>query len=156
MAVTTGRAPAQAVSTPDPVVRWLTDASARRRNVVGAKAANLAVAASNGLPIVDGFAVPVAEVAANGDVPPAGIEQAWARLSVRGRVPLVVRSSAPDEDGGASSMAGVYESVVGVANWQEFVGAYGRVVRSARGGDMAVLVQRHLDPRPWPAGPSCW
>jgi len=146
MAVSTRRAPAQALSAPDPAVRWLTSAAARDRDVVGAKAANLANAADHGLPIVEGFAVPVTEVAAHGDMPPAGIEDAWARLSVQGRLPLVVRSSAPNEDGDATSMAGVFESVVDVVGWVAFVRAYARVVRSAGGGDMAVLVQRHLDP----------
>lgn len=144
MAVTTRRAPAPAAA--DQSVRWLTDASARRRDVVGAKAANLAMAAFDGLPIVEGFAIPVVEVTASPDLPPAGVERAWARLSAQGRVPLVVRSSAPSEDGGASSMAGVFDSVVGVVGWAGFTRAYAHVVRSARGGDMAVLVQRHLDP----------
>lgn len=146
MVVGTGRAAPTRAAAPARTIRWLTDAAARDRSLVGAKAANLARAGWEGLPIVEGFAIPVPQVAAHTFGLPPGVERAWARLSVQGEVPLVVRSSAPDEDGGATSMAGLYESVVGVITWPAFVEAYSRVVASARGGDMAVLVQRHLDP----------
>jgi phosphoenolpyruvate synthase/pyruvate phosphate dikinase len=127
----------------------LDDAAATVVEAVGGKAANLAVARQAGLPVVDGFVVPAPIVAALGperrDLD--HLRGAWARLSGSGVVPLVVRSSAPDEDHAASSHAGQYRSVVDVRGWDGFVDAFWAVVRSAgAGGEMAVLVQHHVDP----------
>ncbi|MET0903383.1 MAG: PEP/pyruvate-binding domain-containing protein [Acidimicrobiales bacterium] len=123
----------------------LSDPDAARADVAGAKAANLARAMRAGLPTVEGFVVPVA-MADTGDDDLAWLRDAWAALSRDGAVPLVVRSSSPSEDAETSSLAGQFTSVVDVRGWRAFVGAFRRVVESSKGGPMAVLVQRHLDP----------
>jgi pyruvate,water dikinase len=126
--------------------RWLVDAAGDDPGAIGAKAANLAAARRRRIPVVDGFVVPVPVVAAHPTSPSEPTRQAWAELSAGGTVPLVVRSSAPGEDLANSSMAGVFDSVIDVAGWDDFAQAYARVVRSARGAPMAVLVQRFVRP----------
>lgn len=126
--------------------RWLIDAAADGPALIGAKAANLAVARRRRLPVVDGFVVPVPVVDAHPTSPPDAVRAAWAELSAGGTVPLVVRSSAPGEDLEATSMAGVFDSVIDVAGWDDFAQAYARVVASGRGAPMAVLVQRFVRP----------
>lgn len=124
----------------------LRDPVATERHVVGSKAANLAEAARHGLPVVEGFVVPVDLVAASPAVPPPAAVDAWRRLSRDGADAVVVRSSAPQEDLAGSSMAGVFDSVVDVRGPEAFAEAYRRVAASAGGAPMAVLVQRHLAP----------
>jgi len=124
----------------------LRDPEALDREVAGAKASNLAVAATRGLPVVDGFVVPVQQVAAHPTAPPAAAVEAWRQLSRHGRDAVVVRSSAPNEDLEGSSMAGIFDSVVDVQGLDAFGAAYRQVAASAGGGAMAVLVQRHLTP----------
>ena len=139
-------ATAPATSSPD-APRWLGDPGAIDPAVVGAKAANLAIARRRHLPVVDGFVVPVPVVDAHPGSPPDEVRSAWAELSAGGTVALVVRSSAPGEDLAASSMAGIFDSVVDVAGWDDFAQAYARVVASGAGQPMAVLVQRLVRPR---------
>lgn len=127
-------------------VVWLSDPRSADRQLAGSKAANLATARGRGLPVVEGFAITTSAVAAGPQAPPPQVRPAWERLTAGGRRPLAVRSSAPDEDLATGSRAGVYESVVQVRGWDDFVRAYQRVVASASGGPMAVLVQHHLDP----------
>ena len=127
-------------------VRWLHEAGASDAEVVGAKAANLAVARAAGLPVIEGFAVTVDEVRANPGAPSAAVADAWRTLSVAGRTSLVVRSSSPAEDLATGSMAGMFDSVVDVRGWDAFVDAYRTVVASAGGHDMAVLVQQLIVP----------
>lgn len=135
-------------ATPSPAApRWLAQPGDVAAEVVGAKAANLTLARRRHLPVVDGFVVPVPLVAQHPTSPPAEVRAAWAELSAGGTVPLVVRSSAPGEDLAAGSMAGVFDSVVDVAGWDDFAQAYARVVASAAGQPMAVLVQRLVRPR---------
>ena len=64
----------------------------------------------------------------------------------------MVRSSSTNEDGGSSSMAGVFTSVLDVTDWQGFVTAVDDVLASGRraavpDARMAVLVQPQLAPR---------
>lgn len=126
--------------------RWLEDAGHDDRTLIGAKAANLAVARRRHLPVVEGFVVPVPLVETHPATPPDSVRAPWGELSAGGTLPLVVRSSAPGEDLAATSMAGVYDSVIDVSGWDAFAQAYARVVTSARGAPMAVLVQRFVRP----------
>lgn len=146
MTVGTRRPAPATLATSSEVVVPLSGALAHDREVVGSKAANLADAARHGLPVVPGFVVPAPAVARSPRTPPDGVRDAWGQLSEHGRSPVVVRSSAPNEDLGTTSMAGVFDSVVDVRGWDAFVAAYRQVVASAEGGPMAVLVQRHLAP----------
>ncbi|MGK2929974.1 MAG: PEP/pyruvate-binding domain-containing protein, partial [Acidimicrobiales bacterium] len=127
-------------------VVWLDEPGARDRSRTGTKAANLAIAAARQMPIVDGFVVTIDEVARHPTEPFPVVRDRWERLSAHGSVTLVVRSSSPAEDLGSGSMAGLFASVVGVRGWPSFVVAYRRVVASADGGPMAVLVQRLVRP----------
>jgi pyruvate,water dikinase len=129
-------------------------------SVLGAKAANLARARAAGLPVIDGFVIPPG-VAAHVVRAPRGertehvevVRRAWGELSRRGSEPVVVRSSSTAEDTAGSSQAGVFESVVDVRGWDDFLDAVAAVAASghrAAGGaataPLAVLVQRHVDP----------
>lgn len=126
--------------------------------LVGAKAASLARAALHGLPVLPGFVL-TTRATAKGDGPPCRavvdqeVEVAWRRLSDAGQRRLVVRSSSTLEDGHATSMAGVFTSVLDVAGWPAFLLAVEEVLNSRKAvpgletAPMAVLVQPQLDPR---------
>jgi pyruvate,water dikinase len=128
--------------------------------ILGAKASNLARARTGGLPVIDGFVIPpalAAELAATPrrDRTPAVevVRAAWGALSRRGADAVVVRSSSAAEDTEQSSQAGVFESVVDVHGWDDFLDAVRTVAHSAAragsqaaGHPLAVLVQRHVDP----------
>lgn len=138
----------------------LDDERALDRRLTGAKAAALARAGRHGLPVVPGFVVPTGAVErlAAGEPLPDEVLAAWRDLTDGGRLPLVVRSSSTVEDLGDSSMAGRFESVVGVRGHEEFARAVRTVIGSrtaaASGSDaltgrepLAVLVQPLLEAR---------
>jgi len=151
---------------PPRLVLSLDDPEAGDPLVSGRKAANLAIARRLGFAVVPGFVVTTAAARAIGEdgvgaCPPqlvsASLEQAWAELSAEGQHTLVVRSSSPGEDGGSSSMAGQFTSVLAVRTWSEFHSALHAVLESARvivldgvtdgtPTPMAVLVQRQVFP----------
>lgn len=128
--------------------------------ILGAKAENLARARAGGLPVIDGFVIPPALLselmaAPRGDRTEAVelLRTAWGALSHRGSDPVVVRSSSVAEDTSRSSHAGVFDSVVDVHGWDDFLDAVRTVARSAARAEaltgpapLAILVQRHLDP----------
>ena len=137
-----------------PPVLGLNNPTGRDPAVAGAKAAALAVARRAGLPVLDGFVIPVGvatEVAAAARGAPlpdtiAGpLRAAWAELVPPGD-PVVVRSSSPHEDGSTSSMAGQFHSLLDVGGWAELLAAVDEVVASAGGAPMAVLVQPFVRP----------
>ncbi|WP_346622736.1 PEP/pyruvate-binding domain-containing protein [Blastococcus montanus] len=143
-----------------PSVVGLDEEAAADDGLTGAKASALARAHREGLPIVPGFVVTTAAVdrVSSGTPLPDDVLDAWRRLSEDGRRALVVRSSSTVEDLGDSSMAGRFESVVGVSGLEEFRRAVDTVVASretaAEGSaeltgrePLAVLVQPLLDAR---------
>ena len=148
------------LATDDQVVT-LSDPAATDPSLVGAKAAALARAARAGLPVLPGFvlttnAAALLEGAASGDqlALEVALRDAWRRLSEGGSRSLVVRSSSTVEDDHASSMAGVFTSVVDVAGWDDFRTAVDAVLASSKvipldgpgaaQAPMAVLVQPFL------------
>lgn len=131
----------------------LDDQRASNARLTGAKAAALSTAAAKGLPVLPGFVLTTAATAPGRplDLGPE-VHAAWRELSGDGARRLVVRSSSTVEDLAGSSMAGRYESVVGVEGWEGFVDAVATVLASreqAAEGDsvltgdepLAVLVQ---------------
>jgi rifampicin phosphotransferase len=134
----------------------LSDDGAVDGSLVGAKAANLARARRAGLPVLPGVVL-TTDWDHRGWSHPSRSEHsparaAWETLGGSGERTLVVRSSSTNEDGGSSSMAGVFESVLDVRTWPSFVEAVDRVLASQRRADvvgarMAVLVQPQLAPR---------
>jgi pyruvate,water dikinase len=136
----------------------LTDPSAVDTALTGAKAANLAVAKSAGLPALEGFVLTTLGTDAfedprTADAVAAELHAAWALLSHCGERALVVRSSSTVEDGATTSMAGVFTSVLDVVGREQFDDAVREVMRSGRAvpgiemSSMAVLVQPMLRPR---------
>ena len=135
----------------------LTDSGATDGSLVGAKAANLARAERAGLPVLPGAVLTTAWDHRGWSHPsrlyrPGPALAAWRTLGNEGERPLVVRSSSTNEDGGTSSMAGVFTSVLDVTTWLSFVDAVDQVLDSGRLADladssMAVLVQPQLSPR---------
>lgn len=133
----------------------LSDPAASLSRVAGAKAANLALAADAGLPIVTGIVITTAAVARGVRDPPVAsqLRTAWEGLGGLSGRPLVVRSSSTVEDAGTSSMAGRFTSVLDVTSWEGFEDAVDRVVASAdsvRDAEglaqpLAVLVQQQVD-----------
>ncbi|MGY1634424.1 PEP/pyruvate-binding domain-containing protein [Geodermatophilus sp. SYSU D01186] len=111
---------------------WLDDLAAADPALTGAKAAALATASRRGLPVVAGFVVTTtaAEDLAAGMPLPDTVLDAWRRLSDDDALPLVVRSSSTVEDLAGSSMAGRFESVVGVRGQEGFRRAVGLVIAS--------------------------
>jgi pyruvate,water dikinase len=153
------RSPAQRREDDEKSVVALDDPLAADLHTVGAKAAALARAANAGLPVVPGFAIsPAAALSVSADEDAAiarEIRRAWLDLTDGGRTPVVVRSSSAHEDGEISSMAGRFDSVLDVRDWDEVVDAIRAVVASGHAAVeegvlpsacMAVLVQRHVDP----------
>lgn len=137
-----------------PPVLGLNNPTSRDPAVSGAKAAALAAARRAGLPVLDGFVIPVGiatEVAAAARGAPlrdtiAGpLRAAWAELVPPGG-PVAVRSSSPHEDGSTSSMAGQFHSVLDVSGRAGLLAAVDEVVASAGEGPMAVLVQPFVRP----------
>ena len=134
----------------------LADDDAVDGSLVGAKAANLARARRAGLPVLPGVVLSTAwdhrgwSHPSRSESGPA--RAAWDALGDAGGRRLVVRSSSTNEDGGSSSMAGVFESVLDVTTWTSFVEAVDTVLASGAradvvGAHMAVLVQPQLAPR---------
>jgi pyruvate,water dikinase len=132
-----------------PSVVVLDDPRAVDPALVGAKAANLARARSAGLPALPGVVLTTSwsRAAVN------AATDAWRDLSRDGAYRVVVRSSSTGEDGGESSMAGVFESVLDVGDEARFLAAVDAVVGSAAAAReaglvdaaMAVLVQPMID-----------
>ncbi|WP_249523057.1 PEP/pyruvate-binding domain-containing protein [Modestobacter marinus] len=115
-----------------PSVLHLDDPRADDPALTGARAAALAAAAEAGLPVLPGFVLTTStvEVLAAGRPWPRPVQDAWRDLSADGTRPLVVRSSSTVEDLGESSMAGRFESVVGVRGEAEFRRAVDVVIAS--------------------------
>ena len=134
-----------------PSVVTLDDPAALDASLVGAKAANLARARAAGLPVLPGVVLTTAWTPIDRSV----AVEAWRALSADGTHRVVVRSSSTGEDGGSSSMAGVFESVLDVAGEPAFFAALDAVLASAHAAraaglvdaSMAVLVQPMLDAR---------
>lgn len=152
-------APRAVVTASGPPVVWLDDARAAETPLTGAKAAALSCAAVCGLPVIGGFVVTTGATAASDDGESFSmddeVERAWMRLSDGGETPLVVRSSSVAEDLADTSMAGRFESVVGVTGRRAFVDAVTTVLDSrsalreagedAGHAPIAVLVQREVE-----------
>ena len=156
-AIPAGAMPAAAGRVPAPPLVRLDDPRATAASLVGAKAAALARATAAGLPVLPGFVVTTSATEAWARPPasplPAGLREAWRRISEDGRRSLVVRSSSTTEDGEASSLAGMFTSVLDVRGWSDFLDAVGTVLSSRKAvpgietAPMAVLVQPLLDAR---------
>jgi rifampicin phosphotransferase len=144
-----------AVTGADSLVVSLDDEVARAVPLTGGKAANLATAAVAGLPTLPGIVLTTVfsdEADAGADVPthPA-VREAFDRAD-GDRRSLVARSSSVVEDTAESSMAGQFESVIGIEGFDPFVEAVGEVLDSrVRAGaadePIAVLVQPLIEPR---------
>jgi pyruvate,water dikinase len=144
-----------------PLVIDLRDDRALDAALVGAKAANLARAATAGLPVLPGVVLTTTATAGwlSGADPPRATLDALRDhvdgLPRRTHGPLVVRSSSTVEDAHRSSMAGRFRSVLGVGGWEQLVDAVrtvrdsaAEVARPGHGAEpIAVLIQPQLSPR---------
>jgi len=137
-----------------PLVVTLSDASALDPALTGGKAAALAQAGRAGLSTLRGTVLTTtftAEIDA-GTVLEAHPALAEAfELAGGDHQALVARSSSVLEDTAGSSMAGQFDSVIGVAGFPAFASAVAQVLASraragAAGTPMAVLVQPLLEP----------
>jgi pyruvate,water dikinase len=139
----------------DGFVVELREPAALDRELTGSKAAALAAAANHGLGVLPGvvlttvFCAAVDAGEAVTDHP--AVRSAFALAAGETRA-LVARSSSVLEDTAASSMAGQFDSIIGIAGFDEFVAAVQRVLDSrdrsgAAGTPIAVLVQPLVDPR---------
>jgi phosphohistidine swiveling domain-containing protein len=135
-----------------PAVVTLDDPSAVDPTLTGAKAAALARAAVAGLPVLPGFVLTTAAGTAT-ETTTQELAEAWRWLSEDGERSVVVRSSSTVEDGRASSMAGMFTSVLDVGGWPAFLAAVETVLSSTaispgiESAPMAVLVQPHVRAR---------
>jgi phosphohistidine swiveling domain-containing protein len=133
----------------------LADPAARQSLLTGGKAASLARAAGFGLATLPGvvlttaFARAVDAGAVVADHP--AVKEAFTRAGGDDRG-LVARSSSVLEDTAGSSMAGQFDSVIGITGFPAFVAAVEQVLSSrdragAPGSPIAVLVQPLIEPR---------
>ncbi|MCA1692780.1 MAG: PEP/pyruvate-binding domain-containing protein, partial [Actinobacteria bacterium] len=133
----------------------LDDGRAIDAALVGGKAAALATARRRGLQTLDGAVLTTAFVAEVDRGTAIGAHPATREvftLMAGASRALVARSSSPLEDTAGSSMAGQFESVIGVEGVEEFVAAVSTVLASrsragAADAPIAVLVQPLLVPR---------
>jgi rifampicin phosphotransferase len=138
-----------------PFVVALGEGAALDPTLTGGKAASLAGAAGAGLATLPGVVLTTAlsdAVDAGAEVArhPA-VREAFDRAD-GDRKALVARSSSVVEDTAASSMAGQFESIVGINGFDEFVAAVTTVLDSreragAADQPIAVLVQPLIDPK---------
>jgi phosphohistidine swiveling domain-containing protein len=138
-----------------PFVVELGDDAALDPALTGGKAAALARAASAGLATLPGVVLTTAlsdAVDAGADIAQhEAVREAFERAD-GDRKALVARSSSVVEDTSASSMAGQFESIVGINGFDEFVTAVtvvlaSRVRAGAADQPIAVLVQPLIDPK---------
>jgi phosphohistidine swiveling domain-containing protein len=135
-----------------PALVTLDDPSAIDPTLTGAKAAALARAAVAGLPVLPGFVLTTAAGTAT-ETTTQELAEGWRWLSEDGERSVVVRSSSTVEDGRASSMAGMFTSVLDVRGWPAFLAAVETVLSSTaispgiESAPMAVLVQPHVRAR---------
>ncbi|HMG44818.1 MAG TPA: PEP/pyruvate-binding domain-containing protein [Acidimicrobiales bacterium] len=148
------------VVTPDvavdrPLVVDLADESAREPGLTGGKAAALARGASAGLSTLPGVVLTTAFCdAVDGGAEVAdhpAMRDAFARAGGESQS-LVARSSSVVEDMAESSMAGQFDSIIGIDGWDEFVIAVTAVLVSreragATDHPIAVLVQPLIEPQ---------
>jgi pyruvate,water dikinase len=147
-------ADSSSVRTEPPFVVDLRDDAAREPALTGGKAAALARGATAGLATLPGVVLTTAfsdAVDRGADVArhPA-VREVYERADGDG-APLVARSSSVVEDMAESSMAGQFESVIGIDGFDEFVAAVAAVLASreragAADQPIAVLVQPLIDP----------
>ena len=139
-----------------PAVVDLADERASDPELTGGKAAALSRAANAGLATLPGVVLTTAfcdEIDAGtatvADHP--AVREAFDRMSGDERS-LVARSSSVVEDSAESSMAGQFESIIGIDGFDAFVAAVSAVLDSRERADatehpIAVLVQPLIDPR---------
>ena len=99
------------------------------RYEVGNKAANLSILYKKGYNVPKGFALTISFFQNNPDISSNNIKllESFKRLNV----PLVVRSSAIDEDSDSKSFAGIFESVLNIVSLDGYVSAINKVCNSA-------------------------
>ncbi|MFE0438693.1 PEP/pyruvate-binding domain-containing protein [Streptomyces nigra] len=136
----------------------LSTPSAADPAITGAKAAHLARATEEELPVLPGFVLVPATRTRSALTGDEALRGAWRTLAGEdGREPLVVRSSSLHEDTENSSMVGGFDSVLDVRGWDNFVAAVRTVLSCTRrvrplrpasqdlpDDEMAVLVQPML------------
>jgi rifampicin phosphotransferase len=138
-----------------PFVVDLADEAARDTGLTGGKSAALAQGAAAGLNTLPGVVLTTAfcdAVDGGADAAQhAAVKEAFERAGGDERA-LVARSSSVVEDTAESSMAGQFESVIGISSFEEFVAAVTAVLDSreragAADQPIAVLVQPLIEPR---------
>jgi phosphohistidine swiveling domain-containing protein len=148
-------APQPAVAGDRPLVVALADEVAFDPALTGGKAAALARGASAGLDTLPGVVLTTAfcdEVDGGTEVAEHPAVRAAFELAGGDQRSLVARSSSVVEDTSTSSMAGQFESIIGISGFDAFVAAVSAVLDSrARAGasdhPIAVLVQPLIEPR---------
>jgi pyruvate,water dikinase len=143
-----------AVGARRPLVVELDDDGAIDPALTGGKAAALARASTAGVAVLPGVVLTTAFCNAVDDgadiVDHPAVRDAFDRAGGERR-PLVARSSSVVEDTAASSMAGQFDSIIGVRGFDEFVRAVTVVLESRRRAGaadqpIAVLVQPLIEP----------
>ena len=138
-----------------PEIVPLTDRRALEATLTGSKAAALAKAAVAGVDTLPGIVLTTACTAAIdalGQVRDHPSLRAAFDLAEGDRQPLVARSSSVLEDTAGSSMAGQFDSIIGIHSFEAFVDAVQSVLDSrsragVAGSPIAVLVQPLIEPR---------
>ena len=137
-----------------PLVVDLAAAAARDATLTGGKASALATAAQAGLPTLPGIVLTtVLSDLVDGGVDVTAVPDVREAFELAGgnERDLVARSSSVVEDSAESSMAGRFESVIGIHGLDAFVTAVrtvldSRITAGAPGEPIAVLVQPLLEP----------
>ena len=136
-----------------PMVVALDDAAALGAALTGGKASALARGRTAGLAMLPGVVLTAFSDAIDAGAPVAGHAAVRHVPSIGGRErALVARSSSVVEDSATSSMAGQFESVIGISGFDAFVAAVTVVLESRQRAGAAdhpigVLVQPLIEPK---------
>jgi phosphohistidine swiveling domain-containing protein len=123
-------------------VIWLDSAAALDHTQVGIKAARLSALRRAGLPVPNGFCIPLEAAGQGTDELWSKVAQAYYQLTSAGGA-VAVRSSGVSEDSEGASFAGQYETVLSVTGVEALQSAIKRCWQSAHSARAQAYQARH-------------
>lgn len=123
-------------------VLWLDQVTLEQRSQVGGKAAALGTLRQAGLPVPDGFCIPIEVTPDNLATCWVAIAAAYRRLALAGDT-VIVRSSGVDEDSPEASFAGQYETVLDIHSAETLQSAIAHCWQAAQSFRVQTYLSHH-------------